>query len=174
MRNTTCHAHSLRLLESPEKLWGGPPGPPTGRRKLQVRTESTPQISWAIPASEVNARGRLCSSLYVIRQAERRFIGLRTILESALVSHKANLRNRAKPPWGGAQASYFRWKFTRIKLPPMRNSVPSCNIAARRWTPMIVFCRHFEHCTGTSNGRRICQSFSKCPVPQGMDAVCIV
>src|SRR5205814_9378146 len=80
---------------------------------------------------EFNTRGRLCSSLYVIRQAERRFIGLRTILESALVSHKADLRNRANPPWGGAQASYFGWKFTRIKLPPMRNSVPSCNMAAR-------------------------------------------
>src|SRR6202521_2682969 len=59
-----------------------------------VLPESTTTISSAIPASEVKARGRLCSSLNVIRQAERRFIGLRTILESALVSHKANHGNR--------------------------------------------------------------------------------
>src|SRR5271168_3298284 len=40
-----------------------------------VLPESTTTISSAIPFNDARARGRLCSSLSVIRQAERRFIG---------------------------------------------------------------------------------------------------
>src|SRR5580693_3435597 len=40
-----------------------------------VLPESITMISSAMPFSEPRARGRLCSSLRVIRQAERRFIG---------------------------------------------------------------------------------------------------
>src|ERR1700674_76395 len=76
-----------------------------------VLPESTTTISSAIPASEVKARGRLCSSLNVIRQAERRFIGLRAILESALVSHKANRRN-----WSTDKAALRRRETTLLRL----------------------------------------------------------
>src|SRR5580700_6768092 len=40
-----------------------------------VLPESMTMISSAMPLSDARARGRLCSSLRVIRQAERRFIG---------------------------------------------------------------------------------------------------
>src|SRR5260370_22518748 len=47
-------------------------------------------------SSAIGPRDSLGPSSNVIRQAERRFMGLRVIAKSALVSHKANLRNRNK------------------------------------------------------------------------------
>lgn len=69
----------------------------------------------------------------VIRRMERRFIGLRTILESALVSHKGKMGNRTTEELARQKKMprYCGRKFTRIKLTPIRNSVPSCSMAAR-------------------------------------------
>src|SRR5882724_8408985 len=64
---------------------------PWSRAISKVRSvlpQSTTTISSAIPCTEFRARGKLCSSLRVIRQVERRFIGLRGRWQSAVVSHK--------------------------------------------------------------------------------------
>ena len=60
----------------------GTPDAPNSRAIFAVRSllpQSTTTISSATPASEAKARGRLCSSFSVIRQAERRFISLRPL-----------------------------------------------------------------------------------------------
>ena len=60
-------------------------------------------------------------------------MALRSNVKSALVSHKTfrGIETRVNPPCRNETLGYFGWKFTRIKLTPIRNSVPSCNMAAR-------------------------------------------
>src|SRR5579872_3930158 len=103
---------------------------------MEVRSvlpESTTTISSTIPFRDNRARGKLCSSLSVIRQAERRFIGCASEAECyrrylTLTAHRVRLQFAELQD---RKHAYFFWKLTRIRLSPMRNSEPSCSIAAR-------------------------------------------